>query len=252
MGRHWLFTLCGWVGQDYFSPQGFTYLLYLAFVAILLVWFRAPRRCGRRRRPGEAEVRPAAARRLAVLLAVLIALFAASRRRPPAHPVRDARGASPPSCCVGRSKLPGLPLLFAVLVVGWVGFLAEPYWSGHFDDLFGGVGGVGGNVSSSVSGRIQGGSSTHKLVLYTRVLLAGGVMACACWGWWRRREHGYRGAVAARADLRAVPRLRHAVLRRRDGAAGLHVRRAGRRPAGRARALPAHRCDRRRNARRTG
>ena len=47
-------------------------------------------------------------------------------------------------------------------------------------------------MSSSVSGRIEGGSSTHKLVLYTRVALAGGVMALACWGWWRRRDHRYR------------------------------------------------------------
>jgi hypothetical protein len=47
-------------------------------------------------------------------------------------------------------------------------------------------------VSTSVSGRIQGGSSTHKLVLYTRVLLAGSLMVFACWGWWRRREHKYR------------------------------------------------------------
>ena len=70
--------------------------------------------------------------------------------------------------------------------------MAEPYWSGHFNDLFGGVGGVGSNVSTSVSGRIQGGDSTHKLVLYARVLLAGGVMTFACWGWWRRRDHKYR------------------------------------------------------------
>jgi hypothetical protein len=54
------------------------------------------------------------------------------------------------------------------------------------------VGGVGSNVSTSVSGRIQGGDSTHKLVLYTRVLLAGAVMTFACWGWWRRRTHRYR------------------------------------------------------------
>ncbi|MFG2312494.1 lipopolysaccharide biosynthesis protein [Streptomyces sp. NPDC048566] len=187
----WFFTLCGWVGQDYFSPQGFTYLLYLAFVAILLVWFRAPRVLWARRRPGEAEVEPADRHRQTVLLAVLIGLFAACV---PAHQLTPfvMLGVLTVLVLVGRCELRGLPLLFAVLVAGWVGFLAEPYWSGHFDDLFGGVGGVGGNVSSSVSGRIQGGSSTHRLVLYTRVLLAAGVMACACWGWWRRREHGYR------------------------------------------------------------
>ncbi|GHI08839.1 hypothetical protein AQI88_34955 [Streptomyces cellostaticus] len=187
----WLFVLCGWVGQDYFSPQGFTYLLYLVFVAILLVWFRAPQVIWATFRPGEAEVEPADRRQRAVLLLVVIGLYAASV---PAHQLTPfvMLGVLAALVLLGRSELRGLPILFAVLVAVWVGFMAEPYWSGHFNDLFGGVGGVGSNVSTSVSGRIQGGDSTHKLVLYTRVLLAGSVMAFACWGWLRRRLHRYR------------------------------------------------------------
>ncbi|MFE2584940.1 lipopolysaccharide biosynthesis protein, partial [Streptomyces sp. NPDC059378] len=189
----WVFVLGGWVGQDYFSPQGFTFLLYLAFVAILLVWFRPPHVPRTGRWPGEAEAEPAGRRQKAVLLAVLIGLFAASV---PAHQLTPfvMLGVSAFLVLLGRCELRGLPLLFAVIVAAWVGFMAEPYWSGHFDELFGGVGGVGSNVSTSVSGRIQGGSSTHKLVLYTRVLLAAGLMAFACWGWWRRRRraHEYR------------------------------------------------------------
>nr|WP_203615488.1 lipopolysaccharide biosynthesis protein [Streptomyces sp. SID13726] len=187
----WIFVLSGWVGQDYFSPQGFTYLLYLVFVAVLLVWFRAPRVIWTRRRPGEAEVEPSDRRQQAVLLAVVIGLFAATV---PAHQLTPfvMLGVLAALVVFGRSELRGLPILFAVIVTAWIGYMAEPYWSGHFDDLFGGVGGVGSNVSSSVSGRIEGGSSTHKLVLYVRVLLAGSVMALACYGWWRRREHKYR------------------------------------------------------------
>nr|WP_240468498.1 lipopolysaccharide biosynthesis protein [Streptomyces dangxiongensis] len=187
----WIFALSGWVGQDYFSPQGFTYLLYLVFVAVLLVWFRPPRVIWTGRRPGEAEVEPAGRRQRAVLLLVLMALYAATV---PAHQLTPFMmlGVLTVLVLLGRSELRGLPLLFAVLVAVWVGFMAEPYWSGHFDELFGGVGGVGGNVSTSVSGRIQGGSATHKLVLYTRVLLAGSVLGLACWGWWRRRLHRYR------------------------------------------------------------
>ncbi|WP_172385510.1 lipopolysaccharide biosynthesis protein [Streptomyces sp. MNP-20] len=187
----WLFVLSGWVGQDYFSPQGFTYLLYIVFVAILLVWFRAPRVLWSKRRPGEAEVEPANRRQQAVLLLVLMGLFAATV---PAHQLTPfvMLGVVTVLVLVRRCELRGLPLLFGVLVVLWLGFLAEPYWSGHFDELFGGVGGVGGNVSSSVSGRIEGGDPTHKLVLYTRVALAGSVLALACWGWLRRRRLKYR------------------------------------------------------------
>ncbi|CAL9625065.1 hypothetical protein SUDANB105_05934 [Streptomyces sp. enrichment culture] len=187
----WIFVLSGWVGQDYFSPQGFTYLLYLVFVAILLVWFRAPRVIWTRLRPGEAEVEPVNRRQRAVLLLVVIGLFMASV---PAHQLTPfvMLGVVTVLVLVGRCELRGLPVLFGVAVVSWIGFMAEPYWSGHFDEMFGGIGGVGGNVSSSVSGRIEGGSSTHKLVLYARVALAGGVLALACWGWWRRRDHRYR------------------------------------------------------------
>ncbi|MFI6281074.1 lipopolysaccharide biosynthesis protein [Streptomyces sp. NPDC050988] len=187
----WIFVLSGWVGQDYFSPQGFTYLLYLVFVAILLVWFRAPRVLWTKARPGELEVEPTDRRQRAVLLMVLIGLFMATV---PAHQLTPfvMLGVLAVLVLIGRSELRGLPILFAVVVSVWIGFLAEPYWSGHFDELFGGVGGVGSNVSSSVSGRIGEGSSSHKLVLYARVALAGGVMALACWGWWRRRDHKYR------------------------------------------------------------
>ncbi|MFF3487027.1 polysaccharide biosynthesis C-terminal domain-containing protein [Streptomyces sp. NPDC002701] len=187
----WIFVLSGWVGQDYFSPQGFTYLLYLVFVAILLVWFRAPRVLWTKARPGELEVEPTDRRQRAVLLMVLIGLFVATV---PAHQLTPfvMLGVLTVLVLVGRSELRGLPILFAVVVCAWIGFLAEPYWSGHFDELFGGVGGVGGNVSSSVSGRIGEGSSSHKLVLYARVALAGGVLALACWGYWRRRDHKYR------------------------------------------------------------
>ncbi|MGY5050614.1 lipopolysaccharide biosynthesis protein [Streptomyces sp. 900105755] len=187
----WIFVLCGWVGQDYFSPQGFTYLLYLMFVAILLVWFRAPHVVWTRFRPGEAEVEPANRRQQAVLLMVLIGLYAATV---PAHQLTPfvMLGVLAVLVLIGRSEPRGLPLLFGVVAAVWLGFMAEPYWSGHFNELFGGVGGVGSNVSTSVSGRIQGGSSTHKLVLYVRVLLAGSMMAFAVWGWWRRRFHRYR------------------------------------------------------------
>ncbi|WP_030252250.1 lipopolysaccharide biosynthesis protein [Streptomyces violens] len=186
----WLFALCGWVGQDYFSPQGFTYLLYLVFVAVLLVWFRDPRVLPGKLRPGEAEVRPAERGQRAALLCILIALFTVSVAGHQLTPF-VMLGVLVFLVFVRRSTLRGLPLLLGVLVVFWIGFLAEPYWSGHFDELFGGIGGLGSNVTSSVAGRIEGGSSTHKLVLYTRVLLAGSVLALACWGALRRRMAGF-------------------------------------------------------------
>ncbi|MEE1929249.1 lipopolysaccharide biosynthesis protein [Streptomyces sp. TRM 70351] len=186
----WFFVLCGWVGQDYFSPQGFTYLLYLAFAAVLLRWLRPrPARPGPRT-PGEAAVPEVSRSTRAVLLGVVLALFAASVT---AHQLTPfvMLGLAGGLLLARRLGPRGLPLLGTVLVAAWVGFLAESYWSGHFDELFGGLGGLTGNVSSSVAGRIEGGSQTHKLVLYTRVALAGGTLALAAFGAWRRRRAGY-------------------------------------------------------------
>ncbi|MEU4211229.1 lipopolysaccharide biosynthesis protein [Streptomyces sp. NPDC026206] len=221
----WLFALCGWVGQDYFSPQSLNYLFYLLFVAVLLVWFRWPGQLRGRLLPGEQEVAPAGRGTRAVLLALVIILFAASVASHQLTPF-VMLGIVTALVLVRRLTPTGLPLLCAVLLAVWVGFLAEPYWSGHFDELFGGLGSLGGNVSSSVSGRIEGGSSTHKTVLYVRVALAGGVLACAAVGWWRRRRAGlgdvalpvlacvpflafgmqsYGGEVALRVFLFALP-----------------------------------------------
>ncbi len=185
----WLFVLCGWVGQDYFSPQSINVFLYLMFVAVLLVWFRSPRQTAGRRIPGEADVAPAGKSDLAVLLGVLVALFAAAVVSHQLTPF-VMLGVAAALVVWRRSTLRGLPVLCGVMVIAWVGFLAEPYWSGHFNDLFGGMGSLGGNVTSSVSGRMRGGSRTHELVLYARVLLAAGVMSLAAFGWLRRRLNG--------------------------------------------------------------
>ncbi|MEV4438819.1 lipopolysaccharide biosynthesis protein [Streptomyces sp. NPDC049577] len=221
----WLFALCGWVGQDYFSPQSLNYVFYLLFVAVLLVWFRWPGQLRGKRLPGETEPAPAGRGERVGLLALLIALFAASVVSHQLTPF-VMLGVLTALVLLRRSMLRGLPLLCGVMLLVWVGFFAEPYWSGHFQELFGGLGSLGGNVSSSVSGRIQGGSSTHKLVLYTRVALAGAVLAAAALGWWRRRRAGvgdrsllvltcvpflafgfqsYGGEVALRVFLFALP-----------------------------------------------
>jgi hypothetical protein len=34
-----IFSVGNWVGQDYFSPQSLDYLLYLLFIALLVIWF---------------------------------------------------------------------------------------------------------------------------------------------------------------------------------------------------------------------
>ncbi len=202
-----LFTVGLWVGQDYFSPQSFDYLLYLLFVAFALTWFRTRpaaqqpggtggrlsviSRIGRRRarglEPGELPARPTGGGERAVLLAVLIAIFVVSTVSHQLTPFLMV------GVCAGlvlarRTTLTGLPVLFGVILIGWLSFAATGYWSGHLAEIFGGIGHLGGNVSSGVGGRLQGASPGHELVLYLRVGFAAVVLALAGAGLLRRRH----------------------------------------------------------------
>lgn len=198
----WLFVLCGWVGQDYFSPQSLTYLLYLCFVALLVVFFRAPEEPLERRRCGEAPVPPLGRGQRGVLWGVLVLLFLAALV---AHQLTPfvMLGTATALVWARRSVLRGLPLLCGTLLVGWLSYGAEPYWSGHLGELLSGVGGLGGNVSSSVAGRIEGGDPAHTVVLATRIALAGGTLALAGCGVLRRWRAGY--ADRALVVLTVVP-----------------------------------------------
>lgn len=199
-----LFTIGLWVGQDYFSPQSFDYLLYLLFVAFVLTWFRAspaaPRpgrargrlsgirwRLAGRFAPGELPARPAGNGERAVLLGVLIAIFTAATVSHQLTPFLMV-GVCAALVLARRTTLTGLPVLFAVILVGWLSFAATGFWSGHLSEIFGGVGHLGGNVSSGVTGRLAGASPGHELVLYLRVGFAGVVLAMAGAGLLRRRR----------------------------------------------------------------
>jgi hypothetical protein len=241
-----LFEVGNWVGQDYFSPQSFNYLLYLAFVAILLTWF------GLRPRaatpvpeakpetghgivswlrswysmlvPGEMESRPSSPAQRAVLLAILLGIFVVSTTSHQLTPFEMI------AACLGlvavrRCTITGLPVLLAVIVIGWVSFAAVAFWSGHLSALFGDLGNLTGNVTSSVTGRMTG-TSQHLYVLEVRSASAAAFLLMAAGGLLRRRRRvtddrvlialmcmpflgfatqSYGGEIALRVYLFALP-----------------------------------------------
>ena len=206
-----LFTAGNWVGQDYLSPQSFNYVLYLVFLAILVNWFTQPRlsanphvvvsgltRLHRRifgiLRPGELAPRPASTGQRAFLLAVLIAIFAVSTMSHQLTPFYLV-GACTALVLVRRSTLPGLPVLLGVILIGWVSFAAVDYWSGHMSNIFGGFGNLGGNLTSSVGGRLMGSTSVHLLTLHAREGVAAVIVGMAILGLLRRRRKGFDDRV---------------------------------------------------------
>ncbi|HTT51420.1 MAG TPA: hypothetical protein VMH35_08475 [Streptosporangiaceae bacterium] len=200
-----------WVGQDYFSPQSLSYVLYLVFLAILVNWFTDPglsrkppgrtagpagvhRLVSGRLDPGELSPRPASTPARVFLLSLLIGIFLVSVMSHQLTPFYMT-GACLALVLIRRSRLSGLWVLCAVLVVCWLNFAAVDYWSGHLSNIFGGVGNLQGNLSSSVGGRLAGSTASHLLTLHARVGVAGAIVLLAVLGLLRRRLRGFDDRV---------------------------------------------------------
>ena len=177
-----------WVGQDYFAPQSLNYLLYLSFLAIVLLWFAGPvrARAGAQRMAGERPARPVGNPQRAILLLLLVGIFAASVVSHQLTPFLII-AACAALVIVGRCSPRGLPVLLAVIAIGWVSYATVGYWTGHLTTIFGGIGHLGGTFSSSVGGRLIG-TPVHEIPVYGRLLLAGTILVLAALGVLRRRR----------------------------------------------------------------
>jgi hypothetical protein len=248
-----LFTLLQWIGQDYFSPQGYTFLLYMIFIGIVLTWFRPVgreavagrpawvagvvqrtpswlrRTVSRGRRivgrvigtptvPGEHAARPSSAATRIALLGLLLVIFAAATVSHQLTPFVMVIAAGALALC-RRSTLRGLPVLLGVLLVAWVSLMTAAFWSGHLTDLVGGVGDVSGNVATSIAARSTG-DPAHAVVVLVRIALFGVLAVGSVVGLVRRRRGGVDDRVVAL--LLAVPFLA-VLIQNYGGEIGLRV-----------------------------
>ena len=225
----WLFLPANWVGQDYFSPQGINYLFYLIIITVLLVWFRPStieriRRRIRRSAGGSApsntyriprwrrmlrvvglpaspmrhepEPTPASRRTLIGLIVVVLVIFVASTASHQLTPMAILLSVGALTA-IHRCSVRGLPVLLAVIFLGYLSYLTVAYWSGHLHDMFGSFGRLGHTVGAGVSERVRG-DPGHILALQVRQGLAVGVWGLALLGAWRRMRRGY-GDIAVLA-----------------------------------------------------
>ncbi|MBV9795032.1 MAG: lipopolysaccharide biosynthesis protein [Actinobacteria bacterium] len=216
-----IFTIGNWVGQDYFSPQSFMYVLYLFMLALLITYFgkRATtdgpatadaagsgHRLSVRRLPVPGFTRrlvdrvrldrplpgdkPAVAASRGQRIAVASAIVAIMAFATVGHQLTPffMVVACAALVLIGRCQLRTLPILLAVIFAAWVSFGADGFWSGHLSDMFGGLGDLGSNLSTSVAARSTGTSSLHKYVLYSRDGFAAVMLILAGLGLLRRRR----------------------------------------------------------------
>ena len=207
----WLFYLTNWVGQDYLSPQAMSYFLYLVVLALLLTCFKRPpapppRLPERRIReiagwvrdpapPIRAEpskpvdVEAVAARRMGLMLAVVLVFGAMV----PSHQLTPfATVAAVLALTASRqSTARGLPTTMIVLLVAWISFMTTAFLAGHLGTVAGGVGQVDQNVTANVGDRLHG-TQAHVAVVYIRLLLTAVVWALAGVGAYRWYRRGFR------------------------------------------------------------
>jgi hypothetical protein len=208
----WFFYLTNWIGQDYFSPQGFNFFLYLVIIAILLKWFRTwpaaqPHKQKQRRQrlgrfslfarklydwvlvPDTMHATPVQPRQRIALLTCIILIFALIVFSHPLTPFFVL--ASVTALVVFRRGAPlWLPVLMAIMTVGWILLMTQPFLAGHLDWVTGGLGQLPGSFSANVSNRV-GGSADHSFIEKIRLIMTVLVWGLALLGAFRRLRAGY-------------------------------------------------------------
>ncbi|MFB7425707.1 glycosyltransferase [Streptomyces hydrogenans] len=127
-GAVWIFYSCSWVGQDYFAPQSFAFLLFMTVTALAF-----------RQLPSSELPRPGARRRggwppaLLAAVVVLVAAIVVSHPLTPLMLISALVALSLPR----RNRSVTLPLLAATVVLTaiWDTTVARSYISVHIDNL---------------------------------------------------------------------------------------------------------------------
>jgi hypothetical protein len=164
------FLLTNWVGQDYFSPQGLNFFLYLVIIAILLKWFRMPAKKQvqlgkdvslvqkffawlRAPDPPSPSIEPWQRRGLLCCLILVYGLIVCS------HPLTGFLTLSSVLILVifHRCYPFWLPILMSAMYAAWISIMARPYLSMHAGTIFATLGVVTANVPSNLhSGKFTG------------------------------------------------------------------------------------------------
>ena len=208
----WFFYLTNWIGQDYFSPQGFNFFLYLVIIAILLKWFKVTTQA-QPRVPGQLErhlrrFSPLAQRLYAwlaapdtfctpskpwqrtALLICLVIIFALVVFGHPLTPFFVL--ASVTTLVIFRRCTPRwLPILMAIMTGAWIIFMAQAYLVGHLYDVTGNLGQVSNVITASVTDRVIEGSPEHIFVVVMRVIMTAAIWGLAFVGAVLRLRRGY-------------------------------------------------------------
>ncbi|MFJ2031635.1 glycosyltransferase [Streptosporangium sp. NPDC087985] len=186
-GAVWIYFSCSWVGQDYFSPQATTLVLYLTVLAVVVRRFRrGPIRAGDDPQGLAAEPPPVSgtATRLVwtCLLILPIAAIASSHQLTPLVLTAGLFALF----LLRRHRNLGILLVTGLTVVAWDALAAWQLLENRFSDIVDSLGDAGGNLDG---GFIALGSASpgQVIVAYADRALSGGLWLLATAGAFLRR-----------------------------------------------------------------
>lgn len=192
------FYLGDWIGQTYFSPQGYAYLLLLTALVVVLILGRssvvgaATTSIGTPRPRSRFTVsaqdvterlvmpRRALVALFALLLLITLALMPSHQLTPLALLLESFA-----LVVVRRSRLVIFPVLVGLLITSYVSYFAKDYWAGHRDKLLGGHDAIASNLTSRV-----GGSTAHLHVVELRLAVTALLFLAAAVGAVRLARRG--------------------------------------------------------------
>ena len=225
----WFFAITNWIGQDYFSPQGFNFFLYLVIIAIVLKWLQP----SRSHEPGKwgayllrlSQARPytqkfylwmtapfgtertesavQSPRQRLALLAILLVVFAFVAFSHPLTPFFVL--ASVIVLALFRRCSPRwLPIVLTLMTALWIIFMTRSFLMGHSSMVLGNVGQVGGAVATNVTARVHG-NLEHTIIAALRIIMTATVWLLALCGALRRLRMGHKDSVIILLALTPFP-----------------------------------------------
>lgn len=214
----WCFLTANWVGQDYYSPQGVAFLLYLIVIALCLgplrttaTWLIAPRSWLARQLsramqftigglPEPSGRNGTAAKLLAAgaVLLLIVTIVAMHQLTPAALVIALVVLAATGQLSVGYA------VFAAIASAIWIFFIASPYTAVLLPTILAEFGSTKDVILERLTdtSRVSGG---QMLVVWGDRLLSGGIAAMAVIGALRRIINGKRDGLAALLAFTAIP-----------------------------------------------
>jgi len=213
------FQLTNWVGQDYFSPQGFNFFLYLVIIAILLKWFRMPPKKQVQLGKDASLVQKFFAWLKAPdtqspsigpwqrrgLLCCMILVFGLIVFSHPLTPFFTLLSVS--ALVVFRRCYPfWLPILMVAMMAFWYIVVAGPYLSRHYN-LLASLGNLFGNLPTTITSGKLSGDPLYHIIAIVRLSMTVLLWLLAFLGGMKRLRQGNRDITPILLAIAGFPLL---------------------------------------------